>query len=182
MCLASPSCHLCVSQETASHLSGSLHWAHHLRLLLQSLEAAMAELGSGVDELEIDLLESRTRGLGEKRLPESDDTLLDTSDSTLEHDVVLVDLAVVGEATNGGDPLDGQVKLCAGVVGGDLAISRAHTLGNAVHLLVDLGTMVVTVLASTGHGVGHTAGCQAPIQATFLRPLWVLRGRRVTPQ
>lgn len=57
------------------HLSGQGHQhkaeagAHHESLLfLGCLEATMSELGSGVDELEVDLLQSTTVGLHKQRL------------------------------------------------------------------------------------------------------------------
>merc|ERR1719322_2062527 len=36
--------------------------------------------------------------------------------------------------------------------------------------------MMVALLSSSGHGELDPAGCQAPTQATFLRPLWVFLG------
>lgn len=59
----------------------------------------MSELGRGVDPLEADLLQSPPRGLGEHGLSERHDTLLDTRDGTLEHDKVVVDLAIADETT-----------------------------------------------------------------------------------
>ena len=45
--------------------TGSYH--EHL-LLLQCLEATMTKLGSGVDKLEVNLLQSTTAGLHQQRL------------------------------------------------------------------------------------------------------------------
>lgn len=87
----------------------------------------------------------RARGLGEERLAEGDNTLLDTRAGTLDHDKVFVDNTIVGEATHGGDGLLGQVKLSRTVVG------SSET--NTVDLLVDLGTVVVAVLTSARHRV-----------------------------
>merc|ERR1712139_198083 len=134
-----------------------LEWPEHLPLLLEGLEATMTELGGSVDELELDLLEGDTVGLDEKRLAEGDEALLDTSDGALEHDVVLVDLTVVGEATKWCDALDGQVELghrVLGVLDGTLGV--AHAVGDLVDLLVHLGTVMVAVLTSTWHRVRHT--------------------------
>merc|ERR1711959_31739 len=55
----------------------------------------------------------------------------------------------MGEATKGCDALDSEVKLGGGIVLHDLVVGTTDTLGNAVDLLVQLGTMMVTVLAST---------------------------------
>merc|ERR1712107_628276 len=65
----------------------------------------MTEFGGSVDELEVDLLLSVAAGLVHKGLAKGDQTALDARDSTLEHDVVLVHLTIVGEATKRGDAL-----------------------------------------------------------------------------
>merc|ERR1711865_599035 len=65
--------------------------AHVLRLLVEGLEAAVSELGRGVDELEGNFLDGVALGLLEERLAKGDDTLLGSNDVTLEHDVVLTD-------------------------------------------------------------------------------------------
>jgi len=130
-----------------------LEWSHGLLLLLDGLEASVAELGCGVDELEGNDLGGTAVGLGEQRLTQGDDALLHAGDGTLEHDVVLVDLSVVREATNRGDALDSQIKLSGSVVWCDLVIRALDALGNAVDLLVDLGTVMVTVLTGTWDSV-----------------------------
>lgn len=51
--------------------------SYHERLLfLDSLEAAMTKLGGGVDELEVDLLQSTTAGLHQQRLGEDHKNLV----------------------------------------------------------------------------------------------------------
>jgi hypothetical protein len=59
----------------------------------------VTELGRGVDPLELHLLESLAGSLGEERLAQGQDPLLDTRDRALDHDVVVVDLAVADETT-----------------------------------------------------------------------------------
>ena len=73
-----------------------------------------------------------------ERLADGDDTLLGSGDGTLEHEVVVLDDTVVGEATHGGDGLLGDVG-----VGGGVAIIISST--DTVDLLVELRTVVVTV-------------------------------------
>ena len=97
-----------------------------------------AELRGGVDELEGDLLEVPAGGVDHERLADGDDALLGTRDGALEHQVVVLDDTVVREATHGRDRLLGDV-----VLGGRVAVVAAET--DAVDLLVDLGTVVVTV-------------------------------------
>lgn len=132
----------------------------------------MAELGGGIDPLEVDLLESPSAGVGEHGFSEGDDTLLDTGDGALDHDVVVLDLTVADEATetvkmlvfflsylnlNGNlrsDGLLGDVEVGRGV-----ALVGAST--DAVNLVVNRGTVVVTGLTSTSNSpldVGRMPG------------------------
>ena len=71
-----------------------------LLLLGGGLVGTVTELGRGVDPLEVDLLEGTAGGVDEHGLAESHDALLDTRDTTLEEDEVVVDLAVTDEATH----------------------------------------------------------------------------------
>jgi len=111
-------------------------------LLVGGLEATVTDLGGGIDELEGDLLEGRTGGLREEGLTESDNTLLWATDTTLNHQPILVDLTVTDEATHRGNSLLGRIVVALGVL-------RIFTLTDTVDLLVDLGTVMVTVLTST---------------------------------
>ena len=101
-------------------------------------ECTYAELGSRVDELELDLLEVTTRSVDHKRLAERNHALLGAGDGALDHQVVVLDDTVVGETTHGRDLLVGDVGLGGGVGG---VLAGADT----VDLLVELGTVVVTV-------------------------------------
>ena len=71
-----------------------------LPLLGGGLVSTVTELGGGIDPLELDLLESTAGGVGEHRLAESHDPLLDTGAGTLDHDEVVLDLTVTNEATH----------------------------------------------------------------------------------
>lgn len=73
-----------------------------LLLLRRRLEGAVSELGRCVDPLEVNLLESTARGVGEHRLAQSHDTLLDTGNGALDHDEVVVDLTIADETTETG--------------------------------------------------------------------------------
>mmetsp|Transcript_27712 Transcript_27712/g.27406 ORF Transcript_27712/g.27406 Transcript_27712/m.27406 type:complete len:256 (-) Transcript_27712:386-1153(-) len=123
----------------------------------------MTVLGRGVDEAQLDLLEGIARHLLDARLAESDNAFLHSGNTALHHDVVLIDLTVVGEASHGGDGLLGQIGLGGGVgvegLGVVLALSvSVHTLANAVDLLVHLSSVMVSVLTGAGHGELHTGG------------------------
>jgi hypothetical protein len=59
----------------------------------------VTELGRGVDPFEFDLFESLAGSVREHGFAESDDSLLDTGDRSLEQDEVVLDLTVADEAT-----------------------------------------------------------------------------------
>lgn len=136
-------------RQEASRL-GSLggKGAEELVLLLQSLEATVTVLGRGVDELDVEGLEVGSLGGGDNALSESDGSLARTADASLDHHPVLVHLAVVGEATHRRDVLLGEVDL-----GGAAAV--VSLLADAKHSLVDLGTVMVTLLTSTSDSEAH---------------------------
>ena len=132
-----------------------LEGAHKLGLLLRSLEAAVAELGRGVDELEVDLLLGAARGLGKERLAESDDALAGAGDAALDHQELVLDDTVLDEATHGGDVLGGKIVLGGSGVGG-LARSVQSSRTNLVDLLVELSAVVHAVLTGTRNGPADT--------------------------
>lgn len=139
---------MCV--KVLNNLQLLLEGTHESLLLGNSLETTVTELGRGIDELELNLLESGTLGVGDEGLADGDDTLLGTSNATLDHQEILVDNTVVGETTHGGDILLSDIVLSS-------ARLLVTSLTNTVDLLVDLGTVMVTVLTSTGNRV-HDAG------------------------
>ena len=94
----------------------ALELAHEGELLAGGLEATVAELRRGVDELELDLLHRRPAGLREARLAEGEDALLDADSAALDQDVVLLALTVVREATHRGDGLLGDATVMSEAV------------------------------------------------------------------
>lgn len=141
-----------MSNRTERHL---LALAVEGGLLGGGLEATVTELGGSIDELEGDLLGGVAAGLRNESLAQSDDALLGTDDAALDHDVVVVDNTVVGEATERSDSLLGKIG-----IGGSVVVNTAiFFLGGAAHLvdlLVDLGTVVITILTSASDGELHS--------------------------
>ena len=118
----------------------------------------MAELGAGVDELEVDLLEGLALGVHLQGFPESDAPLLGTDAAALDHDEVLLDLPVVGEAAHRVDGLVGQIVFGRRVVLDELAVLLVEAVPHVVDLLVDLGSVVVALLTGARHGELDAAG------------------------
>lgn len=63
----------------------------------------MPELRRGVDPFQLDLLQRPAADLWVKRLSQSENPLLDTGDGSLDHDVVVLDLAISDKAAHSGD-------------------------------------------------------------------------------
>jgi len=128
--------------------SFALELAKELLLLLVGLEATMSKFGRSIDELKIDLFEGRSRGLLMDALSESEDPLFDSSGGALDHHEVFVDDTVAREATHRGNGLLGKID-------GSRSTVLVTSLRNAIDLLIDFGTVVITVLTGTGDGPLH---------------------------
>merc|ERR1711976_980036 len=133
-----------------------LEGSHEVLLLQMGLEATMAKLAAGVDELQVHLLHGLALGVCAQRLTQGEHPLLGAHGATMDHHVVLVHFSIVGEASHGSDHLLCDVKFSGGIVLDHLAILGVHTLSHAVDLLVDLSAVVVTLLSSPGKREGHT--------------------------
>lgn len=133
---------LCLS--SLSSLGGE--WSEDLVLLSGGLETTVTVLGGSIDEFDIELLGLPGLDSGEDRLSEGDGSLAGTHDTTLDENVVLVDLTVVGEATKRSDVLGDGVSLSGGVV-----VSTSDDTGsNSVDLLVHLSSGVIAELTASG--------------------------------
>lgn len=111
----------------------------------------MAVLAGSIDELKADLLHSLLPERSQQGLSKSDNSLLGSHAASLDHDKVLVDLSVMREASHGSNGLVSWVIICGSVVLDDLAILGVDAFADAVDLLVDLGTVMVSLLTGTGH-------------------------------
>ena len=125
----------------------------------------MAELGAGINELQVDLLEGKALGLGDQALAQRDWTLLGANAAAADHHKVLVDQAIVRETalkyntlytnkwTNHWvDGLGRDVILGGAIL---LAVGCQAGLANAVDLLVHFRAMVVTFLTSPSNRELH---------------------------
>jgi len=133
----------------------ALELAEELLLLFGSLEATVTELAGSIDELEVDLLASRAAGLWNNRLAESGWALDWTSGGTLDHDPIVADGTVVNEATKRSDSLDGEIASGGGRLVLNLTLLVDGDLADAVDLLVEFSTMMVTVLTGTWDSPGN---------------------------
>jgi len=129
--------------------------AKELVLLLQGLEAAVTVLRGGVDELDVEWLQVASLGSGDNALPESNRSLAGTANTSLDHNPVLIHLTVVGESSNRGNGLLGQINLS----GTALLVSL---LADAQHPLVDLSTVVVALLTGACNSGADTGRMPRP--------------------
>jgi len=139
-----------------SDLAVLFEWAHEGALFGLGLEATVTELGGGIDELEFDGFHGSSGRLLQEGLSEGDGSLLGATDATLDHDEIVLDQTVMDKATNWVDRFVGDVDLGGGIVAHLLAVNGVVTGTNAVDLLVDLGTMMVTLLTRSRDREGHT--------------------------
>jgi len=116
-----------------------------LLLLRRSLVRAVTEFGRRVNPFEVDLLECTSSSMDEHGFAESHNSLLDTWDGALEQDKVVLNLTVAHEASEWCNVFLRDVELC-----GSIALIVA--LSNAVDLVIDRRTMMVTLLTGTGNG------------------------------
>lgn len=89
-----------------SHTTELLATHHKSLLLVHSLETSVAELGGGVDELEVDLLQSTTARLHQQGLAQGQYPLLRSNNTALQHQEVVGHLTIVDEST-----LDREIKV-----------------------------------------------------------------------
>jgi len=129
-----------------------LEWSHEGALLVDGLEATVTLLGGGIDELELDGLESSSGSLLEEGLSEGDGSLLGSADTALDHDEVRLDKTVLNKATNGVDALVGDIDLGGSVVLDFLAVDGVEAGADSVDLLVDLSSVMVSLLARSSNG------------------------------
>jgi len=122
------------------------------------LEATVTHLGRSVHKLQLDVLQGGPLGVDQERLAQGQNPLLRPNAASLDHDKVLLDHAVVGEAAHGVDALVGGVVLGRGIVLNQLAVLLVVSELDVVDLLVDLCAVVVTLLTSTGHRVLDAGG------------------------
>ena len=76
----------------------------------------MTKLGGGVDKLQIDLLQGPLLGVGQQGLPEGQHPLLRADTTAFDQNEILLNLAVMGEATHGVNGLVREIIVGAGIV------------------------------------------------------------------
>jgi len=129
---------------------------HVVLFLFEGLEATVSDFRGGIDEFELDLLEILSLGVNVHWSSQTDRALADTHAGALDHEEVVLDLAVMREATDWVDRFDGDVSCGGTIVHVDLAVLGLIAGTNSVDLLVDLHTVMVTLLTSTSHGIADS--------------------------
>jgi len=105
----------------------------------------VTKLRRSIDELEGDLLEGGTRSLRQKGLSKGEHSLLGSSRGSLDHEEVFVDDTIVRETAHGSDALLSQIDLS----GTALLVAA---VSDSIDLLVDLSSVMITILTGTGNG------------------------------
>jgi len=106
----------------------------------------VTQFGGSIDELEVDFFGGGSGDLGHQGLSEHEDSLLGSDNTSLDHDEVISDDTIVGETTQRCDVLFAQVSISGGVI----LDTGGGGSSDSVHLLVHLGSVVITQLTSSG--------------------------------
>jgi len=122
-------------------------WSHEFFLLFDGLEFTVTDLGGGIDEFDLGLEGGEGRGLWKHSLSNGDNSLSWSHNGTSDHDEIFIDNTVVRESTNWGNVLDMWILVSGGVV----KSTSNGTSTNSVNLLVNLGSMEVTLITSSSN-------------------------------
>jgi len=106
----------------------------------------MSEFGRGIDPFQVGLLQCLTFGVGDEGLAKSENTLLGSNTTSVQHKEVILDLTVMREASHWGDCLVGHIGFSGGVILDKFATFFVDSSPDTVDLLVDLSTMMVSLL------------------------------------
>ena len=113
-------------------------------------------------------------------LSKGKNTLLRSNTTSLDHDKILFNLSVVGESSHWVDRFVCQVVFGGGVVFDQLSILGVESITDVIDLLVDLGTVMVTLLTGARDGVLDSAGMPgtdtSDLAKTFMGLSWQLLG------
>jgi len=121
-------------------------WSEELIFLLWGLEFTVTNLGRGIDEFDLELEVGERTGLWEKSLSDGDLSLSWSADTTLDEEEIFVDNTVMWESTDWGNVLGVSISFGRSIV----VDTSDSTLTNSVDLLVDVGSMEVTEVTSSG--------------------------------
>jgi len=124
-----------------------------LASFFSSLESTVTDLGSGIDELKVDLFKSSSANLRNQTLSQDKSSLLGTNTATLDEDEVFSDDTVVGETTQRSDGLFGQISSSGSVVSTTFVL---NTNTDSVDLLVHFSSVVVTQLTGSSDGESNS--------------------------
>jgi len=124
-----------------------------LASFFSSLESTVTHLGSGIDELKVDLFKSSSANLGNQTLSQDKGSLLGTDTATLDEDEIFSDDTVMGETTQRSDGLFGQISSSGSVVSTTFVL---NTNTDSVDLLVHFGSVMVTQLTGSSDGESYS--------------------------
>jgi len=127
--------------------------SEELASFFSSLESTVTHLGSGIDELKVDLFKSGSGNLGNQTLSQEKSSLLGSDTTSLDEDEILLYDTVMGETTQRSDGLFGQISSSGSVVSTAVVLDTGT---DSVDLLVHFGSVVVTQLTSSGNGESNS--------------------------
>mmetsp|Transcript_5486 Transcript_5486/g.6689 ORF Transcript_5486/g.6689 Transcript_5486/m.6689 type:complete len:248 (+) Transcript_5486:35-778(+) len=136
----------------------SLTLAHKFGFLFSGLESSVSKFTCSINKFECNFFGRVSASLSQKSLSESDNTFNRTNNGTTDHDPIVFDDTIMRETSHRCDFLLGQIKFSRSMsVSNDVSFivfnngsfSGELWSSDFVDLLVDLSTMMVTILTST---------------------------------
>merc|ERR1719245_2825440 len=114
--------------------------------------------------------------MGKQTFSQGENPLLRSNAATLQHDEILFHLPVVRESTHGCNSLISQVIICGSVILYELAILHVVSSTHPVDLLIDLSSVVVSLLTSSWYGELDPARMPGSNTGNLSQPLVGLPG------
>ncbi len=104
-----------------------------------------------------------SRGSGNQRFSQKDESLLGSNATSLNDDEVIINNTIVREASQWGDVLFSYIGISGGVVLG----STSGSLSDSVDFLVQFGSVVISALTSSGNTPGNSSGMPSSDTSDF---------------
>jgi len=128
--------------------------AHEVLLFFVRLEATVTEFRRRIDKRQPDLFRGDPLSLRNERLADVKHALPDADARTFEHDEVLLHHTVMRETSHRIDRLLRNVLLRHSVVRDELAVLHVESVSDAVDLLINFRSVMVTLLSDASDRIG----------------------------
>jgi len=114
----------------------------------------VSNLGCGIDQFQVDLLHIFPLVVGDEWCPKNDWAFAASHARTFDDQELVLDLTIMGKSSEWGDWFDGAVGFSRSLIfDGFLTFGFGVSFSDSVDFLVDLDTVMVTFLTTSGNSV-----------------------------